>query len=143
MHDVDKVKDLTKQEYSIADGTSTSTIVVWEDNVGILSEGCSYKLSGLIVCTFRNEKYLSVLRDNFTITEIDDITEVSVPAVANASNEHVTQAVVKGIKHVEACYFCTGKVAETSEVLGDCTRCGVTKNRDMKATLPCTSQHAV
>ena len=64
MHDVVKVKDLTKQEYSIADATSTSTIVVWEDSVGILSEGCSYKLSGLIVRTFRNEKYLSVPRDN-------------------------------------------------------------------------------
>ena len=90
-----------------------------------LSEGCSYKLSGLIVRTFRNEKYLSVPRDNFTITEIDDIGEVSVPAVGNASNEHVTQAVVKGIKHLDvfrACYSCTGKVAETSEVLGDCTR---------------------
>ena len=130
VHDVVKVKDLTKQEYSTADATSTSTIVVWEDNVGILSEGCSYKLSGLIVRTFRNEKYLSVPRDNFTITEIDDIGEVSVPAVANASNEHVTQAVVKGIKHLDvfrACYSCTGKVAETSEVLGDCTRCGVTQ----------------
>ena len=93
-----------------------------------LSEGCSYKLSGLIVRTFRNQKYLSVPRDNFTITEIDDIGEVSVPAVANASNEHVTQAVVKGIKHVfRACYSCTGKVAETAEVLGDCTRCGVTQ----------------
>ena len=73
------------------------------------------------------QKYLSVPRDNFTITEIDDIGEV---AVANASNEHVTQAVVKGIKHLDvfrACYSCTGKVAETSEVLGDCTRCGVTQ----------------
>ena len=49
---------------------------------------------------------------------------------SNASNEHVTQAVVKGIKHLDvfrACYSCTGKVAETSEVLGDCTRCGVTQ----------------
>ena len=130
VHDVVKVKDLTKQEYSIADATSTSTIVVWEDSVGILSEGCSYKLSGLLVRTFGNEKFLSVPRDNFTITEIDDIGEVSVPAVANASNEHVTQAVVKGIKHLDvfrACYSCTGKVAETSEVLRDCTRCGVTQ----------------
>ena len=51
-------------------------------------------------------------------------------SIANASNEHVTQAVVKGIKHLDvfrACYSCTGKVAETSKVLGDCTRCGVTQ----------------
>ena len=37
---------------------------------------------------------------------------------------------MKGIKHLDvfrACYSCTGKVAETSEVLGDCTRCGVTQ----------------
>ena len=55
---------------------------------------------------------------------------LSVPAVANASNEHVTQAVVKGIKHLDvfrACYSCTVKVVGTSEVLGDCTRCGVTQ----------------
>ena len=32
VHDVVKVKDLTKQEYSIADATSTPTIVVWEDS---------------------------------------------------------------------------------------------------------------
>ena len=94
VHDVVKVR---LDQTTIADATSTSTIVVWEDNVGILSEGCSYKLSGLIVRTFCNEKYLSVPRDNFKITEIDDIGEVYVPAVANASNEHVAQAVVKGM----------------------------------------------
>ena len=57
------VKDLTKQEYIIADATASSKIICWEENVGLIEEGHSYKLSGLNVRTFRNEKYLSVGKD--------------------------------------------------------------------------------
>ena len=48
--EVQQVKGgLQKQEYIIADATGTSMITTWEDNIGILQEGSSYKLSGLLV----------------------------------------------------------------------------------------------
>ena len=67
---------LIKQEYVITDSSGTSVIITWGDNTGVLQEEELYKLSGLLVRTFCNKKYLSVPRDNFTISCIDDIGEV-------------------------------------------------------------------
>lgn len=75
--EVEEVKDgLIEQEYVIGDSSGTSMIVTWGDNTGVLQEGESYKLSALIVRTYRNKKYLSLLKENFTIACTDDIGEV-------------------------------------------------------------------
>ena len=72
-------------------------ITTWEDNIGILQEGSSYKLSGLMVRTFSNKKYLSIPKDNsFKITSIDDIGEVE--DFAELENERkMTGAFIVGI----------------------------------------------
>ena len=45
----------------------------WQENVDVLSQDSSYKLSGMIVHVFQGEKYLSISKDNFMIVNIDDI----------------------------------------------------------------------
>ena len=125
-----KVKQLTKQEYTIADVTGTSTIVAWEDNCGILQEGQSYKLEGLNVRTFQNNKYLSIPREGFKIIEIDDIKEVA-STPTTVENEHkLIHTIIVGVKHLDmynACYSCRGKVVATSNGVRDCTRCSTTQ----------------
>ena len=50
VEDATEVKTvLIKQDYWIADATGCCKVVTWEDNVGILSVGESYKLSGVVV----------------------------------------------------------------------------------------------
>ena len=132
--EVQQVKGgLQKQEYIIADPTGTSMITTWEDNIGILQEGSSYKLSGLLVRTFSNKKYLSIPKDNsFKMTSIDDIGEVD--DLAELENERkMTGAVIVGIKYFDSydgCYSCNGKIMPSSDVLGDCSRCGTTQRLD-------------
>ena len=131
--EVQQVKGgLQKQEYIIADPTGTSMITTWEDNIGILQEGNSYKLSGLLVRTFSNKKYLSMPKDNsFKIISIDDIGEVEDFELEN--ERKMTGTVIVGIKYFDSydgCYSCNGKIMPTSDVLGDCSRCGTTQRLD-------------
>lgn len=110
--DASKVKDLTKQEYIIADATGVTKIVTWEDNLGLLQEGLSYKLTGLTVRTFQNEKYLSIGMDGFGISEIDDIGEVYNTTIV-VDERKLVNAVFVGVKSLDmfsACYSCAGKV---------------------------------
>ena len=65
MSDSEEVKGLVKQEHFIADSSGFCKIIAWEENVGVFSNGSSYKLCGMIVRTFQAEKYLSISRDNF------------------------------------------------------------------------------
>ena len=135
--DAVKIKDLLKQEYMITDSIGTSKIIAWESNVGVLQQGMSYKLSGMNVRTYNNKKYLSIARDGFTISEIDDIGEVERVYETECK---ITQAVVVGIKYFDvyiACYACNSKVIATSDVLGDCTRCATTPRIDK-----CKEQHS-
>ena len=119
---------LRKQEYIIADSSGTSMITTWGDNVGVLQEGESYKLSGLSVRTYCNKKFLSIPKDNFTIAIADDIGEV-VDYGEVEKERKMTGVVILGIKFFEVysgCYSCRGKVTPTTDKLGDCSRCGTT-----------------
>ena len=103
----------------------TSMIVTWGDSTGVLQEGESYKLSGLIVCTYCNKKYLSVSK---TIACIDDIREVHHDEEEN--ERKMTRVIIVSVKFFEicdACYSCRGKITPTTDVLGECNRCTTTQ----------------
>lgn len=99
----------------IGDSSGTSMIVTWGDNTGVLQEGESYKLSGLIVRTYCNKKYFSVPKENFTIACIDGIGEVCHDEEERERN--MTGVVIIGVKFFEiyhACYSCRGKITPTT-----------------------------
>ena len=96
-------------------------ITRWEDNTGILKENSSYQLSGLMVHTFRNKTYLSILKDDFQIEVISDIGDVEDNIEENNERE-MDGAVVVGVKSFDiynAFYSCKGKVED------ECGRCGI------------------
>lgn len=66
-------KGLAKQECITADATGA---IFWEDNVGILEEGNSYKLSELMVRMYNSKKYLTIPKDNIQTTGIADIGDI-------------------------------------------------------------------
>ena len=69
-------QNLEKQECIIADASATSKIVLWNNNVHKFEVHSSYELHGLQVCTYQQQKYLSLARDEFSMKIIDDIGNV-------------------------------------------------------------------
>ena len=103
-------------------------ITTWGNNVGILQEGESYKLSGLSVRTYCNKKFLSI--PNFTVAVANDIGEV-VDYGEVEKERKMTGVVILDIKFFEVYSdSCKGKVTPTTDKLGDCSRCGTTQRLD-------------
>ena len=65
-----------KQDVTIADNTSTAKVTLWEQYIGALQDGKSYKLNNFVVREYKNIKFLSMPREGSTIAEIEDIGEV-------------------------------------------------------------------
>ena len=136
--EIEVKKGLTKQDYWIADTTGCVKIVTWEDNTGLLAVDKCYKLCGLIVRTYKGKKYLSVPRDGFQVSDIDDIgvVENNIPEEEKVTETQITGVCVAGVKYLEkfdGCYSCPGKVMPESEAsckVGKCDRCGVMQRLD-------------
>ena len=112
-------KDLMKQDYWIADATGCIKIVTWEDNTGLLCVDKCYKLCGLLVRTYKGKKYLSVPKDGFRVSDIDDIGVVE----GTIPERKLTAVSVAGVKYFETfqgCYSCSGKVSEASSNVRRC-----------------------
>ena len=59
VREVKEVKSgLRKQDYIVGDATGAATVTLWEDNIGALKVGASYKLSGMMVTEFERKKTL-------------------------------------------------------------------------------------
>lgn len=130
---VEVKKDLVKQDYVVADATGACRMTTWNENVGILEQGMSYELSGVIVRTYGGKKYLSVSKEEFQAVSIDDIGEVEGDNVELLGERKLKNVMIVGVKYFETydgCYACKGKVMPRSEILGDCNRCGSTQRLD-------------
>ena len=61
----------------IADVSGHAILNIWENHIGKIKEGSSYKLKGLMVKEYCGNKSLSTSKENFSIEEIDDIGSLS------------------------------------------------------------------
>ena len=75
-------------------------MVTWEDNTGLLTVDRCYKLCGLIVCTYHGKKYLSIPRDGFQVSEINDIgvVEDKIPEEEKVTATKLSDVWVAGVK---------------------------------------------
>ena len=118
-------KGLVKQDCYIADATGTAKLTLWENNVDILVEDQCYTLSGIKVRSFKGEKYLSIPKDGFTYTSIDDIGVVK-EYNPEGNNIHICDVEIRSVKYFEtykSCNTCSGKVSPTTDTIGKCNRC--------------------
>ena len=69
-----KNKLLNKQDCIIADNTGTAKIVLWENKIGLLKLGMSYKLMKLAVSSFCDLNNLTLQED----TKIEEINDINV-----------------------------------------------------------------
>ena len=122
-------KKLDKQECVVADATGSCKVVLWNDNLHIFQVGSSYQLDGVYVCQYQGKKYLSLARENFHMSDIDDI-EVNAPDTPVSITRSLTDCTIVGVKSLDsfpACYSCHSKVLPTTHILGACSRCGITQ----------------
>ena len=124
--------DKKKQEVYIADHSTANAVVqLWEEDIGMMAEGISYKLSGFLVREYAYKRYLSRARNNSTITEIEDIGDVVDPtpedmaAVAVCGESEVLYgAEIVGVPKIEShkvCLRCKARVEPSTEKQGRCS----------------------
>lgn len=78
-----------------------------------------------MVRMFNGKKYLSIPKDGFEISDIDDIGVVQDSTVEDLVQEKKLKSMsVVGVKHFKNCYSCLGKVTMQDENVGHCNRCG-------------------
>ena len=71
---------------------------------------------------------MSVTRDDFSFTKIEDLEEIA--QSSEIDDGQMTNATIIGVRSFDsfnACYACNGKVIETTNNLGDCSRCFMTQ----------------
>jgi len=117
-----------KQHVMIADSNGTAKLVLWEDDTGKITEGECYKLSGLMVRTFQNKRYLSMPRDNANIDALSDIGEVDEEKSDDGLSHKLIAARVVAVPmlHIyRTCITCNGKVLldPSNNELGRCGEC--------------------
>ena len=67
-----------KQDTTISDSTGSIRLTVWVEHINKL-EDTSSCLSGLTVCTFKGQKFLSSSKDLFKFKKTDDIGNIEYP----------------------------------------------------------------
>ncbi len=143
---VDKAIEVTggkkKQDVVVGDGSGTARATIWEDEIGKIEEGKSYRLCGMLVREYLRTRFLSTSREKSRIEEIDDIGAVKEKKeVAEEGSQsdmlptHVKRARIVGVLDLEAyrvCMKCKGKVVvdEEDEELGECSKCKMVQCMD-------------
>ena len=113
-----------KQDCFIADETGMCRLVLWEENIGTVKKGQTYKM---LVRQFSRVNYLSKTEGS-VIWDADDIGEVNCDFVQHKDTTCTPKAVVGEIRSVLSCeeYLCCSECnlkIELKGACGACTRC--------------------
>ena len=123
-----KAQQLAKQDCFIGDETGMCRLVLWEENIGTVVEGQTYKFKKMLVRQFSGINYLSKTEES-VIEHADDIDEVNCDFVQHEDTTCTQKAVVGDIISVLSCeeYPCCSECCSKMEpkgACGTCTRCG-------------------
>ena len=122
-----------KQEVLVCDTTSSATITLWEDDVGMLIEGKSYLFNRVIIKCFLGKSHLSMPPSGATAEEINNLENVvatSASITDNEDDEHLTNVTVTGVQQLESvhtCISCKREDTPTSDTVTTCTHCETTQ----------------
>lgn len=119
-------KQLSKQDFVIADGTGTCRGVAWEQVVGKLKvDGC-YKIMNATIQSFNGSKYL-LLGEKSLVQDVEDIgyitDELSFDGNGGISVMKADVIAVIKIESYPSCQNCNGMVVEVRGI-GKCSKCG-------------------
>ena len=123
--ELDKVKEVSggkkKQDMVVADSSGSIRLTIWEEMIGQVAEGLSYRFTGMMVRMFKGKKFLSTSKTESNIEVISDIGEVEVDddleVEGGESSNGGLRRLVKGVKVVgvdrftqySGCFKCSSK----------------------------------
>jgi hypothetical protein len=124
-----------KQDIIIADDTANAKLTVWEEHVDTFEVSKCYSLRNITVREYASNKYLSLPKEGFTITTIDDIGSVD-DDCTNQPEQQLLQlpsAMIIGVPQLDSyksCLVCKARVEPDAPepdkpLLGRCTKCGM------------------
>ena len=114
-----------KRDVLIADHTATAKVLLWEQQVDSLEKGKSYTLKNVHVKEFQSKKHLSIPKNYFEVTIINDL-EDTVDEIPT-DDEHTTlynpQIIgVTDLDNYRSCLQCKARVEPQTPPLGKCTK---------------------
>lgn len=113
-----------KQDAVIVDETGRATCTMWEDQVGKLEIGNSYKLKGMSIREYNGQKYLS---SSFGATLIEPVTDIGhVNAVDDGTGTLLSDTLkdakivaVPTLEECKKCMHCSHKLVVATQALVD------------------------
>ena len=120
-------REVKLQNVTVADAKASTKLTLWEDQVGQLNEGATYRMTNLKVRQYNLLKSLSASIDS-TFTEEDDIGAVKSDC---SDDEEDSQRVVTGeidtvinVDEYCTCTRCKSKAVAVDQIVAQCTKCG-------------------
>ena len=129
-------KKLTVQELAVADSSGALRLSIWEDEVGQMKQGKSYRIEGATIREYDGQRFLSTSSKRSNIVPIEDIGPLDETLAvqlgeSSKSLNQVKDVRVKGIEKFDTypiCFkpACQGKIKHDEEdaEMGECVRCG-------------------
>ena len=114
-----------KRDVLVADRTATAKLVLWEQHVNHLEEGKSYCLKHFHVKEFKSKKHLSMPKNDFSITLIDDLEDTVDEIPTDDEHTTIYNAIIIGVAELDnyrSCLQCRARVEPQTPPLGKCTR---------------------
>lgn len=115
---------LTKQDVYISDRKGVAKLTLWEEDVGKLEEGVSYKLTDIVVRSYNGTKYLSFSKGALA-TAIGEGEGVEDSRMNNCEIIGVIS-----LNIYRGCLTCKQKILSTTEKFGRCTKCNMKQRLD-------------
>ena len=114
------------QQVTVADSTGTTSVTLWENDIGLLRIRHSYSLEGFLVRLFGHKRYLTMGRQGSTVIDIDDLGEVALPDAFPEDESRIYQAKVVAIVSQDCysvCLRCSSRVDPITPPYSRCTSC--------------------
>ena len=126
-----------KQDVLVVDNTGTTTVTLWENNIGDLQEDSSYCLESFVVREFASKKYITKGKSNSLIKQIADIGEVLYQTSASEAKYTIIQnptiVAVNHLHQYSTCLRCKARVEPSTPPLGRCTKNGCNMTQKFKS----------
>ena len=120
------------QNVVVADGTGTAEVALWQDFVGKLVLNKSYKLTNVMVKTFKENNSLFTPKENATFSEIGDLKDVVPLRRSIKRTITITDAKVTAVSDFTSDLICVscnkGRIRpiRESRAYGRCSQCPTT-----------------
>ena len=124
------------QEILIADANASMKCTLWEEDVGTMQEGISYRLCNFMVREYASKKFISKPKDGASVAQVQDIGVVTLNDNSEDDETVIYKAQIVAVPQLNkyhACLRCKARVEPCDVPFGRCSRedCGMLQRYDI------------